>query len=93
MLLEFVQRLILSYDDSLRLNSAGCLIEGVNFDEGTVSGNEQKWSGIPSTQISEWRHNIAVYLQGKMNSESPEAKNRQGGRGIVMAAGDHAAAT
>jgi alpha 1,2-mannosyltransferase len=89
---EFVQRPILTYDESVQQNSAGCPTEGINFDEGTVRGNEQKWRDITSTQISKWRHDIAAYLQDKIKSESSVIKNGHGGRGIVMAAGDHDAA-
>lgn len=89
---EFVQRPILTYDDAVQLNSASCPTEGINFDEGTVRINEQKWRHIPSTQISDWRRDIAAHLQKKMNSESPVVENRQGTRGIVMAAGDRDAA-
>jgi alpha 1,2-mannosyltransferase len=86
---EFVQRPILTYDEAVQLNSPGCPTEGVNFDQGSVRENEQKWRNIPSTKISDWRHDIAAYLQKKNVSKSSEAKHGQGGTGIVMAAGDH----
>jgi alpha 1,2-mannosyltransferase len=99
----FLQRPILSYAESVILNSKTCPTEGVNFDEGTVNDSEQKWRDIPSSKISDWRKGIAAHLdqkhrekQEKTRSESSPAKNGQGGetmggRGIVMAAGDSAA--
>jgi alpha 1,2-mannosyltransferase len=92
---EFVQRPILSYEQSTEWNAATCPTEGINIDEGSVRENEQKWRELPSTQISNWRHEIAAYLYSKqeehekMNSEIPAARVREGGRGIVLSAGDH----
>ncbi|KAG0650813.1 hypothetical protein D0Z07_2671 [Hyphodiscus hymeniophilus] len=83
---ELVQRPILTYDEAVELNSVGCSTEGVNFDAGSVRDNEQRWREIPSTRISDWRHDIAAYLQEKIESES--SAPRKTGRGIVMAAGD-----
>ena len=87
---EFVQRPVLSYDESRKINSAGCPTEGVNIDVGNVKGSERIWSGISLTRISDWRHEIATYLQDKIVSES--SVKTGGGRGIVMAAGDRDAA-
>jgi alpha 1,2-mannosyltransferase len=100
---EFVQRPILSYEESVELNSKTCPTEGVNFDEGRVNESEQKWRDVSSSQILGWRKGIAAHLyrkhrekHEKARSEPSLAKNGQGretmgGRGIVMAAGDSAA--
>jgi alpha 1,2-mannosyltransferase len=95
----FIQRPILTYDESVRLNAEACPTQGINFDEGNIRENEKNWRGISSTRISKWRHDIVAYLaskyeeeQEKINSGSSLVENGQGGRGIVMAAGDHDAA-
>jgi hypothetical protein len=100
---EFVQRPILSYEESVKLNSKTCPTEGVNFDEGTIDYNERKWRRLSSSKISDLRQGIAAHLyrkhrekHEKTRSESSLAKNghgreTMGGRGIVMAAGDRAA--
>jgi alpha 1,2-mannosyltransferase len=97
---EFVKRPILSYAESVELNSKTCPTEGVNFDEGAVNESEQKWRDLPSSKIALWREGIAAHLnrkerekQKKTRPESSLAKNerggeRTGGRGIVMSAGD-----
>ncbi len=88
---ELLQRPILTYDESVQLNSASCPTDGVNFATGAVRENAENWRDISSTKISEWRRDIAAYLQARMNSKSTMVRDGQGGRGIVMAAGDHAA--
>lgn len=92
---ELIQRPILTYDESVRLNVKTCPTDGVNFDAGAVQENEQKWKDIPSTQISDWRHEIAAHLdskhreeQEKINSGLSVSKSGYEKRGIVMAAGD-----
>jgi alpha 1,2-mannosyltransferase len=101
---EFVQRPVLSYNEAVEVNKKTCPAEGVNFDEGTVTENEKTkaWRRVTSDKISDWRKNIAEYLdqkqnetQQKLTSESILAADGHGkaakvGRGIVMAAGDHA---
>ena len=89
---EFLQRPVLSYDESVRLSSVSCPTEGVNFDAGSVRENESKWQWISSSQISDWRRDIAAYLRERINSGPSEVRLGKGGRGIVMAAGDHDAA-
>lgn len=92
---DLIKRPILTYDESVKLNLEACPTEGVNFDAGAVQENEQKWRDIPSTQISDWRHEIATHLdvkyreeQEKINSGFSVARTGYGTRGIVMAAGD-----
>jgi alpha 1,2-mannosyltransferase len=97
---EFVKRPILSYEESVELNSKTCPTEGVNFDEGAVTESKKKWRHLTSYKIAAWREGIAAHLyqrerekQEKAKSESSLAKNGQGGetmsgRGIVMSAGD-----
>jgi alpha 1,2-mannosyltransferase len=93
---EFVLRSILTYDDSVKLNSETCPTKGINFDAGNVRDSEQKWRDIPSARISDWRHDIAAHLdfkhreqQEKLNSGPSVVKDGQSERGIVMAAGAH----
>lgn len=100
---EWVQRPILPYDKSVALNNKTCPTEGVNFDEGAVKENERAWRYITPSKISDWRQDIAEHLyrkqkekQEKMSPETSLTKDEQGkefsgGRGLVMAAGDHAA--
>jgi alpha 1,2-mannosyltransferase len=100
---ELVQRRILSYDESVVLNNKTCPTEGVNFDEGTVKENERAWHYITTSKVFDWRQDIAEHLYRKqkekqetMASETYLSKDEQGkkssaGRGLVMAAGDHAA--
>ncbi len=94
---QFLQRPILSYDASVKLNSKTCLTEGVNFDEGTVKEQEGKWSRITPSKISSWRKDIAAHLYRKrietQREKRKDARNGEGTdltkeRGIVMAAGD-----
>jgi alpha 1,2-mannosyltransferase len=85
---EFVYRQVLSYEESVRLNSATCPTEGINFDVGAVRGNEQRWREMPSQKILRWRQDIAAYLQKKLVEESSIVHDTRVGRGIVMAAGD-----
>jgi alpha 1,2-mannosyltransferase len=94
---EFLQRPILSYDASVNLNSKTCPTEGVNFDEGVVKEQEEKWRRITPSKISRWRKDIAEHLYRKSNETQGEKRSdaRYGegteptrGRGIVMAAGD-----
>jgi alpha 1,2-mannosyltransferase len=97
---QFLQRPILSFRESVKLNSETCPTEGVNFDEGAVKENERKWRYITSSKISDWRLDIAEHLWRKRNEtrekreseaslvKDGERKKTTGGRGIVMAAGD-----
>ncbi|CZR65215.1 probable MNN2-type II membrane protein [Phialocephala subalpina] len=104
---EFVDRPIQTWDEAVKLNSQTCPTEGINYDKGAVEENDQKWRAIPSTQISDWRHAIAAHLYSKHREEKASldkrhedlavpsdgiAKEIKSGRGIVMAAGDRAAA-
>jgi hypothetical protein len=94
---EFLQRPILTYAASVKLNSKTCPTEGVNFDEGAVKEQEEKWNRITPSKISRWRKDIAEHLYRKRNETQGEKKSDatdgEGmeltkGRGIVMAAGD-----
>lgn len=101
---DFVNRPILTYDETVKLSSESCPTEGVNYDKGAVEENEQKWRAIPSTQISDWRHAIAAHLYSKHREQQEKrhedpsvpsdglGKEIKSGRGIVMAAGDRSAA-
>lgn len=89
---QFLRRPVLSYGDSVKWNSATCPDEGVNFDTGAVRRNDRQWREIPTSEILNWRSEIAEHLkikernhQEKVNSRSPPVGNR---RGIVMGAGD-----
>ncbi|PQE22570.1 glycosyltransferase family 71 protein [Rutstroemia sp. NJR-2017a BVV2] len=87
---EFLQRPVQSYDEAVSSNTAACPVHGVNYDRNGVDGNVEKWKDIPSSQISEWRQGIVMYLQKKQREHhSKKASTEDGGRGIVMAAGDH----
>lgn len=93
---EFVERPILTYEESVEWNSETCLTEGINFDANAIRDNEENWKILPSQQIADWRYNIAAHLSRKhreegkkMNSLLTSFKHQRGGRGIVMAAGDH----
>ncbi len=100
---DFMHRTILSYDESVAFNNKTCPTEGVNFDEGTVKKREREWRYIASSKISDWRQDIAEHLYNKQKenqekkasesslTEGGEEQEAMGGRGIVMAAGDHAA--
>lgn len=88
---DLVNAPLLSYEESVKLSSATCPTEGVNFDAGAVNGNAQKWSEIPITKISDWRHDIAAHLEmrERVEQEREAAGVQEGtGRGIVMAAGN-----
>ena len=78
---------ILTYDESVTLNSETCPTTGVNYDVNAVEGNLQNWREIPSTKISDWRHEIAAFLDSKQGQEKDD-KTVYSGRGVVMAAGD-----
>jgi alpha 1,2-mannosyltransferase len=87
---EFLQRPVQSYDEAVASNAVACPAHGVNYDRNAVDGNVEKWKDIPSSQISEWRQGIVMYLQQKQREHhSKKASTEDGGRGIVMAAGDH----
>ncbi len=47
MIQEPVQRLILTYDESVKLYSESGSTEGFKIDGGTVQENKQKWRGYP----------------------------------------------
>ncbi|TAQ89282.1 hypothetical protein B7494_g2423 [Chlorociboria aeruginascens] len=92
---EFVESSILSYNESVELNSKTCLTEGVNFDSDAANSNAERWRDISSSQISEWRQSIVAHLRQSHREEQKKIKSKLGvksGRGIVMAAGDHEAA-
>ncbi|OWO97774.1 hypothetical protein B2J93_8885 [Marssonina coronariae] len=90
---EFLQRPVLSYEESVKLNSASCPTDGVNFDVDSVTQYEEKWRNISSSHVSRWRSEIATYMEEKrLKSGLSEGENGKIGRGIVMAAGDRHAA-
>jgi len=72
---EFLQRPILSYDASVNLNSKTCPTEGVNFDEGAVKEQEEKWRRITPSKISKWRKDIAEHLYRKSNETQGEKRS------------------
>lgn len=84
---EFSQRPVQSYEDAVSESQKTCPTEGVNFDIGAVTDNEQRWRELPDSQIASWRKNIVTHLLQKQ-SEALAKPEKHEGRGIVMAAGD-----
>lgn len=90
---KFLELPILSYRESLTANSKTCPTDQINFDRTAVSDNSESWPYISSTRILKWRQNIVAHMRRKQKEqEKIHSEGTNGGRGIVMAAGDHDAA-
>lgn len=86
---EFVQRPLLDYQEAVEFNAKTCPTEGVNYDRHAV--DEERWKHIPTSQIAQWRTDIAKHLLQKKSEDANTSDTKEpgkGGRGIVMAAGD-----